>query len=444
MQRPEYVTMSTSELNRLSYMRRLLERRVTQRVVADHLGLSLRQVQRLFAAYKHYGPAGLVSRKRGARGNHRLYDDVKPKAIALIREHYHDFGPTLAREKLFERHGISASVETIRLWMIESEVWVPRRLRAQRSYQPRNRRNCLGELIQIDGSDHEWFEERAPRCSLLVYVDDATGALLELYFAESESTFSYFAATRQYLLRYGKPVAFYSDKHSVFRATNANKHDGSRETQFSRALTGLNIDIICANTPQAKGRVERRNRTLQDRLVKELRLRGISTIEAANAFALEYMADFNGRFAKEPRTNHDAHRPLRQDENLDVLFTLQEPRKLARNLTVHYKRRQLMLEDTVENRDLRGKNVTVYETDNGELFVRHEGKDLVFSVYDKDHQAVDQGAIVDNKRLGAMLAHIAKLQAQREAPTKKKPRTKREKAMHRARKESPMPTVAAK
>ena len=121
MQRPEYVTMSTSELNRLDYMRRLLERRVTQRVVADHLGLSLRQVQRLFAAYKRQGPAGLVSRKRGARGNHRLYDDVKPKAIALIREHYHDFGPTLAREKLFERHGISASVETVRLWMIESE-----------------------------------------------------------------------------------------------------------------------------------------------------------------------------------------------------------------------------------------------------------------------------------------------------------------------------------
>ncbi len=167
--------------------------------------------------------------------------------------------------------------------MSAAGLWQTRKERRSRPLQPRHRRACIGELVQIDGSDHEWFEQRGPRCTLLVYVDDATSRLQELRFAP-ESTFDYFEATRRYLERHGKPVAFYSDKHSVFRVNAKDAKAGDGYTQVGRALSELNIDIICANSPAAKGRVERANQTLQDRLVKELRLRDICTVEAGNAF----------------------------------------------------------------------------------------------------------------------------------------------------------------
>lgn len=234
----------------------------------------------------------------------------------LIRDSYADFGPTLAAEKLRERHGIHLAKETVRRIMIDAGFWVPRRQRPPRIHQPRNRRSCLGELVQIDGSDHAWFEDRAPACTLLVFVDDATGRLLQLLFVPTESTLAYFAATRAYLERHGKPQAFYSDKAGVFRVNAKDNAEGRGYTQFGRALYELNIDIVCANTSQAKGRVERMNGTLQDRLVKELRLHGINSMEAANRFAPIFMADFNARFGKTPRSEFDAHRPLRGDENL--------------------------------------------------------------------------------------------------------------------------------
>jgi hypothetical protein len=195
---------------------------------------------------------------------------------ALVRERYADFGPKLAHEKLVEVHGIRVGRETLRGWLSEAGIWLPRAVRTLRVHQPRHRRQCLGELVQIDGCDHEWFEARADRCTALVYVDDATGKLMELRFVVSESAFDYFAATESYLGHHGKPVAFYSDKHSIFRVNQegASGRAGGI-TQFGRALGVLNIDIICANTPQAKGRVERMNKTLQDRLVKEMRLRGV-------------------------------------------------------------------------------------------------------------------------------------------------------------------------
>jgi hypothetical protein len=192
--------------------------------------------------------------------------------------------------------------------------------------------------VQIDGCDHDWFEDRGPRCTLLVYVDDATSRLQELRFVASESAFDYFASTRAYLERYGKPVAFYSDKASIFRVSGSQARQTAGITQFSRALSELNIDIVCANSPQAKGRVERAHLTFQDRLVKELRLRGISTPEAGNAYLPEFRKDYNARFGREPASAHDAHRPVRDDEDLARTFTWQEDRKLTRNLTLHYKR----------------------------------------------------------------------------------------------------------
>ena len=305
-------TMSAKGLDRFEVLGRVIERRLTQRQAAEQLGLSLRQVERLCRALRSDGAGGLVSRKRGRPSNRKLPGAVREHALDLVRARYADFGPTLACEKLTEQHGVGVSRETLRQWMIDAGLWLPRAQRPRRAHQPRPRRSCLGELVQIDGCDHEWFEDRGPRCTLLVYVDDATSRLQELRFVASESAFDYFASTRAYLERYGKPVAFYSDKGSIFQVPRPEVRRTAGITQFGRALSELNIDIVCANTPQAKGRVERAHLTLQDRLVK-LRLRGLSTPQAGNAYLPAFRSDYNARFACEPRSAHDAHRPLRDD-----------------------------------------------------------------------------------------------------------------------------------
>jgi transposase len=289
---------------------RVLARTLTQRDAAEMLGMSDRHVRRLLRAYEVSGAAALVSKQRGKPSNRKLPAGLRAAAIELVRERYTDFGPTLAAEKLTEIHGLSLSVETLREWMRELGLWTSRMERRRRPQPPRHRRECLGELIQIDGCDHEWFEGRGPRCTLLVFVDDATGRLMQLYFARSESTFDYFAAMTQYLHGHGRPVAFYSDKASIFRVNRSAAKRGDGVTQLGRAMHALNIDLICANTPAAKGRVERAHPTLQDRLVKELRLRGIVDRDSANAYAQEFAESYNRRFARVPRNDHDAHRPL--------------------------------------------------------------------------------------------------------------------------------------
>jgi hypothetical protein len=247
-----------------------------------------------------------------------------------------------------------------------------------------------------------------------VYIDDATGRLMELRFVKSESTFDYFASTMTYLGRHGKPVAFYSDKHSIFRLCHqgaTGRADG--ETQFGRALTELNIDIICANSPQAKGRVERMNKTLQDRLVKELRLRGICSMEDGNAFLPEFTEDYNRRFGRTPQNPHDAHRPLQDGEDLSRIFSWQEERTMSRNLTVHFKRVTYLVEPGPETSPLGGKRVRVYEWEDGRVEIHAEGRSLPYSIFDQNPN-VTQGAIVENKRLGAALTIIQAAQGERD------------------------------
>ena len=263
------LTMSRREIDRLEWMIRIRERRATQAEVATYLDLTVRQVECLYPAFKADGAAALISKKRGRPSARRLPTTTRERILQIVRAQYADFGPTLAHEKLVEQHGVSVSVETLRQWMIAAALWTPGAQRRERPHPARHRRLCLGELVQIDGRNHEWFEERAPRCVLLVYVDDATGRLMQLRFAESESTFAYFDATRGYLLEHGRPVAFYSDTAAVFRVNAKEPCGGDGTTQFARAMGQLNVDVLCANSPQAKGRVERANLTLQDRLVKE-------------------------------------------------------------------------------------------------------------------------------------------------------------------------------
>ena len=407
------ITMTMREADRLKTIQAVVDRMLRVGQAAQRLGMSRRQIERLVSRYLDDGPSGLVSRKRGRPSNNQLAPGIAERAVKLIRERYADFGPTLAAEKLEECHGVVLSKETVRALMVATGLWTPRRQRAPKIHQPRNRRSCLGELIQIDGSDHAWFEQRDVRCTLLVFIDDATSRLMQLHFVPTESAFAYFEATRAYLQEHGKPVAFYSDKATIFRSARDSTDFGRGTTQYGRALFELNIDIMCANTSQAKGRVERANLTLQDRLVKELRLRGISTREAANAYAPHFIADFNARFAKPARRDFDAHRPVRADEDLDLIFTWRLQRKVSLSLTLQHERVIYLLKDTPATRKLIHRYIDVYEYPDGRIELRADGVNLAYERYDRLPQ-VDTAAIVENKRLSHALQAALVIQAQRD------------------------------
>ena len=404
------VTMTMRELDRLKCIQGLIDGQLKQHVVATRLGLTTRQLVR---RYEQQGPVGLISRLRDRPSNRRLKSETAEHAFGILRSEYADFGPTLAAEKLRERHGVDLAVETVRSLMVAGGLWVPRRLRAPKIQQPRSRRACLGELVQIDGCDHRWFEDRASACTALVYVDDATSRLMVVRFVGVESTFAYFEATLQYLKQYGKPLAFYSDKASVFRVNKQSAAAGKGHTQFGRALYELNIDGMCANTPAAKGRVERAHQTLQDRLVKELRLQRISTIDAANEFMPTFIDDYNRRFGKLPRDRHDAHRALRKDEDLEAIFAWREYRKVTDNLTLRYERKMYLIADTPSNRRYIGKYIEVFQFPDGRIEIRVAGVSLPYSTYNKVG-TIDHGAIVDNKRLSSVLRTAQIVQAHRD------------------------------
>jgi hypothetical protein len=402
------VSMSEREFSRLDVLSDLDARRIRIGDACDLLGLKRRQVFRLLRGLRDRGAVALVSARRSRPSNNRLPAQVRDLAVAIIRERYCDFGPTLAGEKLAQLHGCRVSRETLRKWMIEDGLWLDRRRRLPLVHQPRNRRSRIGELIQIDGSDHDWFEGRAPRCSLIAYIDDATSRLMHAAFVPSESTFDYLRETKSYVVRYGRPIAFYSDKFSVFRVNRKDAAGGDGMTQFARALHEINIDIICANSSQAKGRVERAFGTLQDRLVKELRLAGVASIAAANAFLPAFMTDYNARFGKEPAQAGDGHRPM-TDCVLDDVFAWKEDRTVTKNLTLQYDKVLFLLEPNATTRLLARKQVTIIDYPDGRLAIRHDGVDLPYRTFDKRPQ-VNQAAIVENKRLGPVLAYIAEKQ----------------------------------
>jgi transposase len=406
-----WVAMSEHDIQRISVLSEVLCSRRTLASAAGVLGLSTRQARRLLERLRTEGGAAIAHRARGRPPNNRIFEGIQEYALALIHERYADFGPTLAAEMLAEHHQLRVSRETLRRWMVEAGIWLSRSQR-RTFHQPRLRRQALGELVQIDGSEHRWFEDRAPPCTLLVFIDDATGRLMELRFVCSESTASYFEALQAYLERHGCPMAFYSDKHTVFRVSKPDAKGGQGMTQFGRALAELNIEIICANSSQAKGRVERVNRTLQDRLVKELRLAGISDFENGNRFLEGFINRFNERFSVLPRRPEDQHRPLRvSTDRLRDILCHREQRYVSQQLTLSYDRKRIMLERNGLAEGAVGQHVDVYNFSDGRLEVRWKGVSLPYVVFDKD-QRVSHTAIIENKRLGAALAYIA---AQRDA-----------------------------
>ncbi len=355
---------------------------MTQQEAAEMLGLSDRHIRRLYAKFQKSGIISLVSQQRGKPSNHQLANGLKAQISELITiELYQNFGPTFMCEKLEERHGIKISIETTRKLMIKNSVWQAYKKKRPVIHQQRKRRARRGELVQIDGSPHAWFEDRGDPCVLISFVDDATGQTYGRFF-KSETTVAYMKTAKIYFLKYGRPLAFYSDKHSIFRINKPGCLKKELITQFGRACKELDIEIICANSPQAKGRVERNNQTQQDRLVKELRLAGINTMDEANIFLDDvYWNAYNDKFSIKPELSKNAHRELLQEQELKRILSYKKQGVLSKNLEVQCDNVIYQIVSKNLSRRLRKAKVTIIKGIDGEVYIQHNGKDLPFKIY---------------------------------------------------------------
>jgi transposase len=404
------------ERERSHIVRALSKGLILQREAAERLGLGVRQVKRLLRAFCENGDAGLISRQRG-RVSPRRMDGVKRARIeALLRGKYPDFGATLAAEKLSEREGIEVSRETVRRIQIALGLARARRRRSARVHRPRERRPRFGELIQIDGSPHDWFEGRGPRCTLIVFIDDATGRLTALRFAPAETTRAYLDALRAHVLAHGVPVAFYSDRHGIFRLNVKEAASGDGLTEFGRVAERLRVELIQAATPQAKGRVERANQTLQDRLIKEMRLAGVCDIQAAQSFAQGFIETWNAKFVRPPFEAADAHRPWTQDaQALDEALARREERTLSKALTFSAAGKLYCVKTNGPGTALRGARVTLLHFPDGGMRIDYKNRSLPYTHFRTNpgpSPAEDEKTL--DARMGAIVAANAK--AQRASP----------------------------
>lgn len=372
--------MSRRELDRKRLLDRAIDRVIRQKDVAEELKVSERHVRRLLHQYREHGPPGLVSRHRGKPSNRKITEEVKMRATTLVRDHYNDFKPTLANEKLSDIHQIKVSVETLRQWMIQANIWHGKSRRKFKPHQMRERRPRLGELIQIDGSPHDWFEGRGPQCTLILFIDDATSKSMYALFVPVEASEAYITVFRRYIKKFGRPVALYADKHGIFHINVKDKLEEGVLTQFGRIVKTLDIELISAHSPQAKGRVERAFQTFQDRLVKEMRLAGISSIEEGNAFLAKYLPEHNRRFSKPPRQKENAHRPvLHSQQDLDRIFSIHHQRVLSKNLSLQFKKVIYNIQVEGIGYALRGARVTVCESLQGDVTLLRNNKILPYS-----------------------------------------------------------------
>jgi hypothetical protein len=387
-------TMTQKELSIYDLIIKAQDKRLTQMKVSELLDISDRHFRRLLKAYREEGPQGLISKRRGKPSNNRLPDKLHQRTIDLIKNKYVDFGPSLIREKLVEKHNIKLSKETLRQWMLKEGLWSEKRRKKLVLHQSRLRRSHEGELIQVDGSPHDWFEGRAASCTLLGFIDDATSKIKHLKFADAESTGAYFDALIEYIKKNGKPKSFYTDRLNVFKVNNDKEgYRKSGLTQVGRALKELGVELICANSPQAKGRVERLFSTLQDRLIKEMRLKNISSVEEANAYLPEYIEKHNAQFSIAAKEKEDLHEKI-SEENIMQAMQYKEERVLSKNLELSYNNRILQIITDRPTFAMRKSKVLIKEDLNGKIEVEYEGRTLNY----KELLIKDNQAMIKNKK----------------------------------------------
>lgn len=376
------IAMMHEELHRKTIIEQAVDKRITQREGAQRIGTSERHFRRLVKRYRDQGDAGLVSGHRSKPSNNRMKSEKRVKIVRFIEDPiYTGFGPTLLNEILERDTGIQISKETLRQIMIKEGKHRPKKKSKKRIHPPRERRYRRGELIQIDGSYHAWLEERGPKACLLLFVDDATSAAVAARFVDRENYFAYCALCKSYFKAAGTPVAFYSDKFSVFRVNSRAGVHKQAITQFARALNTLGIELICANSPQAKGRVERANQTFQDRLVKELRLQKINNYQDANNYLPVFLDSYNRKFAVMPRSDVDAHAPLDPEIDLDFLFSIHDSRIISKALLIHYHNTTYQVLTDRLPQNLIGRDVLTVEDEHEQLsaFLNHQQLNLVVS-----------------------------------------------------------------
>lgn len=391
--------MTRRELERVGIIREVMCGQITQRQGGERLGVCIRQVKRLCKLVREEPGIGLVSKRRGLASNHQLDSVLKQEAIRVIREQYGDFGPTLACEKLAERHDLHLSKETVRKLMITEGLWRAKHRRST-AHPRRERRARRGELLQMDASLHDWLEDRGPRLTLVATIDDASGEVMGACFVAVEDTWAYFELLYGVMMEHGRPLQIYTDRHSIFRPVVESLTKPTAETQFARALRELDIELICANSPQAKGRVERLFGTLQDRLVKELRLENVCTLEAANVFLPGYLTGHNRAFSVVPATREGAMRPLSEALRQEMEFILCriEERQLSKVLTLQFEGELFQIETNRPEYALRHKKVQIVETRDRRLQVRYQGQLLRHKIIMAPSK---QARIADSKQIAS-------------------------------------------
>jgi transposase len=385
------IIMATQEeLRRLHVIEKVLEGGLKQVEAAEILSLSSRHIRRVVKRVKKEGQRGIVHRSRGRPSNRKIADQLKDKVIKLYRGRYKDFGPTLACEKLLERDGVSLSDETLRGWLIEAGDW--KRVRKRRRHrQWRERKGHRGEMVQIDGSHHAWFEDRGEPCVLMGYIDDATGDVFGRFY-DYEGTMPAMDSLKRYIRRRGLPLKVYLDGHSTYKSTAKPTIQDELEgveplSEFERALKELGVEVSHAHSPQAKGRIERLFRTFQDRVIKEMRLRGVRTIEEGNRFLAEYLPVYNKRFSVRPREKDDLHRALPKGMDLDAILCMKTERTLRNDFTVAHNHKLYQIEEAT-----RASKVIVQDRMDGSMRITYQGQALRF-------REIAERPIRENKQL---------------------------------------------
>lgn len=380
----QYFTMTKKELDRNNIISKLLGKEINGTEAASFLKLSVRHTKRLKAKVKEKGPSALIHANRGKPGNRKMPDNERRAIAKIIRKLYPDFKPGFATEKLEQVHSIKRDPKTIRKIMIEEQLWKPRKKKQREYHAWRQRKDCFGEMVQFDGSYHYWFERRGAFCCLLAAIDDATGIPVKAEFGQDEGVLSVFGFWKKYLIQYGKPRSVYLDKFSTYKMTQRvaqENHD--TKTQFQRATQQLNIEPIFAHSPQAKGRVERLFNTLQDRLVKELRLNNISTIEQANAFLeTEFLPQYKAKYGVEPKNKTNLHQILYKNEleKLDSILSRQDTRVVKSDFTVSFNNQWYQLRKDQPAIIRKKDKITIEEWTDGTIHLQIRDKYLNYDI----------------------------------------------------------------
>ena len=372
----DIIMIRQKELKRLHVIHKVIEGVLTQVEAAGILSLSEQQIGRIVKRIREERDKGIQHRSRGKESNRRLPKKLIERVVWLYQNKYQGFGPTLTAEKLFELEGIHVSKETVRMYLLEAGQWQKsRKVRTHRQW--RERKDHCGEMVQMDGSHHDWFEGRRSKCVLMGYIDDATGRIF-CRFYEYEGTIPAMDSFKRYIRKYGIAMSVYFDKHTTYKSTSEpsieDEINGTEPlSEFGRALTELGVEIIHAHSPQAKGRIERLFKTLQDRLVKDMTIRGISTIEEANKFLETYMAFHNKRFAFKPKEQNDLHREVPKGLNLDKILCIRTERALRNDCTIAHNGKLYQIQEAVKS-----KKVLVEERVNGRMLITHNDDSLQF------------------------------------------------------------------